>query len=172
MDNVKNIYTDDNFLISYDPEDIQEGKENEFEKAILDLHEYFMTEFEQEDSDIENDYYLLSNEMYSDQISYENILWKMEELNSYCRDCNIEILEFLDDMDDCFNTCDNYFLHDRKFISTNSLSNVNISYMDIIRAIAFTPKRLKGIENGSKWLEKIDTDDLRSILERIVNCVN
>ena len=50
MDNVKNIYTDDDFMISYDPEDIQEGKESEFEKAILDLHEYFMTEFEQEDS--------------------------------------------------------------------------------------------------------------------------
>lgn len=168
---VKNIYTENNTLISYDPEDIQEEKVTEFEKAICELHDYFMTEFEQEDSDIENDYYLLSNEMYSDQISYENILWKMEELDKYCDDCSIKILEFLDEMDDYFNCYDNYFLHSRKFVSTDNISNLNIDYLDLIRAIAFEPKRLKAIEDGADWVQKIDTDDLRSILEKIVECV-
>lgn len=169
---IKDFWTNDDARIVYCTDFLKQDKENDFKKAIENLYEYMVNgDFETEfDFDVENDYCILCEE-YPELETY-NILHRMEDLDSYCEEFDITISNFLENMDDSFSLCDNYFCDSRQYISGDSLTSFNIDYLDIVRQIAFSPEKLLQFENGKNIiLKNLDCDHLKKILIDILNCI-
>jgi hypothetical protein len=169
---IKDFWTNDDVRIVYSTDFLKQDKENDFKKAIENLYEYMVNgDFETEfDFDVENDYCILCEE-YPELETY-NILHRMGDLDSYCEEFNITISNFLENMDDSFSLCDNYFCDSRQYISGDSLTSFNIDYLDIVRQIAFSPEKLLQFENGKNIiLKNLDCDHLKKILIDILNCI-
>lgn len=169
---IKDFWTNDDVRIVYSTDFLKQDKENDFKKAVENLYEYMVNgDFETEfDFDVENDYCILCDE-YPELETY-NILHRMGDLDSYCKEFDITISNFLENMDDSFSLCDSYFCDSRQYISGDSLTSFNIDYLDIVRQIAFSPEKLLQFENGKNIiLKNLDCDHLKKILIDILNCI-